>query len=1485
MSSWYKLNFLPIIFLLAISTLAKAQEHINSVDFQSPPQSSRVHTWWHWMNNGITIEGITKDLESMQQQGVVQATILNVGLPIVKVVDVPDVNFGTPEWYEMFHWALTEANRVGISIGVHNCDGWSTSGGPWVSADESMKRFVWSKTTIQGGKELNILLPEPPNSHDYYRDYAVVAFPVYETENSFQSAKSKITINKGADAKEISDGNPYSSVIVNVGDVIDIELKSTISINKVSFYSFILDSFKSWLWGDPDQIGGRFILYASKNNVNFQKVSDLDFRGISETKSIAIPKTEARYFRLECLESTNNYPLSELELLRSNENPTYNPVIPKLLEKTGATNLTQDTDFDLMHNNISSKISEEDVIDLSDKMDSDGLLNWTAPGGNWKIIRFGYTTTERQNNPSTEFGRGYEVDKMDSTALNHHFNGFGKKLVQKAGEFTGNTFKFLLIDSWEAGFQNWTKSFPVEFENRRGYNIIPWIPVLCGEVIEDTKMSEGFLFDFQQTISDLIGDNYYKHFSDLCHRNDLEMHAEVIYGERGMYPAIDVLKANNYPDMVMSEFWAMDFQSENRNYQASEKPRSRLPLFTGFEGKQQIIASEAYTGLAHYSESPFELKPWGDEAFCSGVNQMILHSYVHQSVEDKPGVTLWKFGASFNRNNPWWEFSKDWLEYQSRIQYVLQKGEPAVDVVYYVGDQLPQSFYKSVNDLMPYGYVAYPCNFEMLLNQAKVVDGKLSFGGSQKYAFLALPDKTNMQLATLKQIAKLVKEGLVIYGPKPEKLLSLNDIKFNSDEFNRLADELWGKGKVVWGKPINELLEELEVVPGFNTNISDPKEIMFIHKKVGRDDVFFVFNQQNRSLNRELLFRTTNKSPEIWNAEDGRIIKPAVFSQEGEQIRIPVSLEARQSLMFVFRETPGVGKHINQVYMGEKQIFPLADISDTLFTLPKATLVNDDIVIKSEQTNDYTFLSNRGDTIRRFLIKPDVFEIKNFKGSMDFLPIYDEVLESIDISVLKSLTEFDNPSIKYFAGKVKYTIEFVAPKGMAKNSSDVYLNLGKLDAAAEVNLNGKHLVYNWIPGAKIPVSGLIEKKNTLEITVATVCRNRFIGDYIQHGEVRTLWTTTTVDKFFDKDKALKPSGLMGPIQLIQYGSDSQTFARKSTVTIKGDQFYINGKPSYEGRYWKGHKVEGLLLNSRMVQGIFDDIDTTTSGSYAYPDTKLWDAERNNHEFVEAMSLWHSYGLNSFTLNMQGGSPVGYQGIPYTNPGFHRDGSLMEPYMQRLDRILKKADELEMVVILGIFYFRQDEYLRDEAAIKNATGNLIDWLFEKGYRNVIIEICNETNSKLYDHESLKPERIHELIKMVKKKRKNGYRYLVGTSFGGVTVPASKVVKVSDFLLIHGNGAKNPEQLIKLAEDTRNVKGYRKMPIVNNEDDHFDFDKNTNNFTTSIETYVSWGYLDFRFPGETDYEEGYQSVPVDWGINSERKKGFFSLVKEITGGNTK
>jgi hypothetical protein len=338
--------------------------------------------------------------------------------------------------------------------------------------------------------------------------------------------------------------------------------------------------------------------------------------------------------------------------------------------------------------------------------------------------------------------------------------------------------------------------------------------------------------------------------------------------------------------------------------------------------------------------------------------------------------------------------------------------------------------------------------------------------------------------------------------------------------------------------------------------------------------------------------------------------------------------------------------------------------------------------------------------------------------------------------------------------------------------------------------------------------------------------------------------------------------------------------RHTAVSIVGGDFHINGQPTYRGRVWRGHRIEGLLFNSRMVQGIFDDRNTNTAGKWVYPDTGRWDPERNTREFIAAMPEWRRHGLLAFTINLQGGSPEGYsKDQPWHNSAIEADGSLRADYLGRLQRILDRADELGMAVILGYFYFGQDQRLKDEAAVLQATDAATRWLLDGGWRNVLVEINNECNVR-YDHAVLQPTRVHELIERVKNQRRDGRRLLVSTSYGGGSIPLENVVRSADYLLLHGNGVSEPTRIAAMVRQTRAVSGYSVKPIVFNEDDHFDFQKPTNNFTAAVSERASWGYFDFRMKGEGQ-GEGYQSVPVQWGLSSDRKRGFFRLLAEITG----
>ena len=342
------------------------------------------------------------------------------------------------------------------------------------------------------------------------------------------------------------------------------------------------------------------------------------------------------------------------------------------------------------------------------------------------------------------------------------------------------------------------------------------------------------------------------------------------------------------------------------------------------------------------------------------------------------------------------------------------------------------------------------------------------------------------------------------------------------------------------------------------------------------------------------------------------------------------------------------------------------------------------------------------------------------------------------------------------------------------------------------------------------------------------------------------------------------------------------------LEIHGEDFWINGQPTYAGRHWNDYRIEGLLFNSRMVQATFDDLNEDTRQRWAYPDTGAWDAERNTREFVEMLPEYRRHGLLAVSLNLQGGSPESYSRMqPWINTAFTAYGELRPAYMARLKLILDRLDELGMVAIVGLFYFGQDERLYDEASVKRGVENAVTWLLEHNVTNVMVEVANECDIPRYEHPILHSVRIHELIELAARITRDGRRLYVGTSFRGRAIPGVNVVEVSDVLFLHGNGVSNPDFIAEMVTHTRALPGYRGQPIVFNEDDHYAFDKPGNNLTVATAYHASWGYFDAG-PGaggssaHSDYVAGFQNVPVNWAINTERKRGFFDIVRTITGG---
>lgn len=357
---------------------------------------------------------------------------------------------------------------------------------------------------------------------------------------------------------------------------------------------------------------------------------------------------------------------------------------------------------------------------------------------------------------------------------------------------------------------------------------------------------------------------------------------------------------------------------------------------------------------------------------------------------------------------------------------------------------------------------------------------------------------------------------------------------------------------------------------------------------------------------------------------------------------------------------------------------------------------------------------------------------------------------------------------------------------------------------------------------------------------------------------------------------MKSNLLLLTIVLLVFTSCKKSVIR-TEISINADEFYINNQPTLKGKIWREYSIQGLLPNIRMVQGIFDDLNLETRERWAYPDTKIWNADRNTKEFIDAMPLWKKNGLLAFTINLQGGSPEGYSKTqPWHNSAITEKGELRPEYMNRLKLILNEANRLGMVAIVGVYYFGQESRMESEEAIKTGLLNTVDWILKNDFRNVLLEVCNES-SFLYSHSILKEERVHELIELAKSRQVKDRRLLVGTSFLGNHIPTNKVAEISDFILIHGNGVEKWEGIVKQINNTKALSGYKGQPIVYNEDDHENFDEPMNNFVAATSQKVSWGYFDYRRKGEP-FECGYQNPPVDWGINSERKKAFFRILSE-------
>lgn len=920
-------------------------------NFQDPASRYGPGVFWQWMNGNISRDGIIKDLEAMHAAGIKGGIIFNnaVGIPRGPVI------YGSDEWIDLTVFAFQEAERLGMEFMIHNAPGYSGTGGPWITPEHSMQQLVWTESIVKGGGNKEIMLPQPYAKMGWYKDAMVVAYPSLKgEEKNMKSHLKRILVNGvETDKSPLWDCNFETKVQL----IIPEGSKSTEMIFEFDepflASSILIRREKTDPPGHPYD-GPRdnppvLTLECSDDGKQFRRLAVIQ---IPAQRALEIPTpqnfvtTKARYFRILSNKETN---ITEMELSPFSRIEGWSS---KVNFQSGNARVT--TNLNDFENPFT--IDKDQVIDLSSKMTIDGKLIWDVPSGNWTILRIGHTTTGEEQAAAPEACVGLDVDKLSKKGVDEHYNKFLKKVFEKAQPYLGKSFTGITVDSWEVGVQNWTSDFDKEFQQRNGYNMVPYAVALTGRYVGNSEETERFLHDFNSTQEEMLAENYYGHLRDICHKNNLILAAEP-YGD-GQFSNWQV---GTKVDVIMGEFWVHGlYGGATTNLNAG---------YIAHTNGLKIAGAEAFTAmpdLAKFTEYPSAMKADGDWMFTNGINQLIFHVYAHQPHPDvKPGMTMGPFGTHFNRNNNWLEQAKPWFDYLRRCQFMLQNGIYVADACYYAGSDGGAGG----SQLRLTGLGLDIIGKDVFLSDADVKEGKLILPDGMSYPVMIFPDRTSFSLKELEKLNTLLQKGLKIYCSKPVPEMGLKG-KSTQPGWDELVDKLWGatgdpeiteivvgKGMIYQNMNPGKLFDALKLDVDFDYESDDPNALInYIHRKSGSLDYYFVANNRRNNVSITASFRIEGKQPELWHPETGKISPMMLFRTENGRTTIPLDLKPSEGVFIVFREDIGTDPY-------EKIVKNDLNIADLITENPDNPAI-------SELTNDFTI---------EFWIKPDVAAL-NGKG-------------------------------------------------------------------------------------------------------------------------------------------------------------------------------------------------------------------------------------------------------------------------------------------------------------------------------------------------------------------------------------------------------------------------------------------------------------------------------------------------------------------------
>jgi hypothetical protein len=1134
------------VYIIAQDTLIR--------NFQSPPPEAQPRAYWWWLNSQVTKESITRDLEEMKAKGYGGAILFDAGNSANNLVRKPKAGptFGSKEWTDLFVHTMKEADRLGLEISANIQSGWNL-GGPTVKPNDATRRIFWADTIIEGGRVLECTLPKTKA-----KDPIPVCVQAYPVINEVPKHYRIIAIDASTGIASPDGFKVFDSDSTTYWEshAIPTEEKP----EHFQFEFFVPERLnKITITPLPGFEPKDAELMITDGVWSPSSVKKFTFPGNGKPVTVEFPE---RTFKLVRFVFYNSYSSKiRISSITCNDNKKYsfglflyeNKALNRQFGTRGGAEPLYLLRQEFIENPSEVSGYSKQVVDLSTNITPDGKLKWNVPAGKWRVVNYVNGMHGAHVSTCSDGWEGLSLDHLSDSAFLRYMNEAFQPILDAAKPYWGKSLKYLYTDSWEMGTPNYTHDFREQFIKRRGYDPLPYMGALTGEIIDSRDISDRFLFDWRKTVADLIAERHYAVFADYAKKRGLDFHPE----SGGPHGApIDALRNLGMGAFPMGEFWA-----RSATHRTTDDQRLFVKQFASAAhvyGKQWVAAEGPTSIGPHWERPPRELRDVFNDAFLEGLNRSVWHTFTNSPKEAGIPGNEYFAGTHLNPQTTWWPMAKPWIDYISRCSYMLSRGLFVADLCFYLGDDVPNLARRRVTiDGLGEGFDYDWCNTEVLLTRMSVKDGLILLPDGMSYKILVLPEDTKaITLEVLRKIAQLVNDGATVYGHRFETSNGLTNYPESESEVRGLTQVLlgaidginvfenkYGKGKVIYGKLLKELLAGMDVQPDFSYKASMPNSRLgYIHRKDGDADIYFVANRlarhgiydtkyryftnlPDRYEQVDCKFRVTGKIPEIFDPVTGKTYEVPLYRIDGDFTSVPVRITPDGSVFVVFRKPVRNLQGLTEAAVGNRNIFPASLYTPGYW---------DDLKLYSQSgkycaeafTNEPISITTYAE--KKITLKPK--RVKEFaitgKWEISFPPNWGAPEKTVFDS-LKSWTESSDGGIKYFSGIATYHKSIELPS--VPMNARVYIDLGNVLEMAEVIVNGVNCGTLWIAPFRADITNAVKKgKNHLEIRVVNMWPNRIIGDLNQPEEKR--FTKTNVIKF-KKNDPLRPSGLLGPVTI------------------------------------------------------------------------------------------------------------------------------------------------------------------------------------------------------------------------------------------------------------------------------------------------------------------------------------------------------------------